>query len=182
MPQARREDRRVVHAERAGAVSNADGRATIRAAIAAARDCADAMEAQAGNLVGAAADLPMAAALRAQTVEHCATLKDRAGRVTFELALLEAELADGGPAGDDAVRRLIGVEATMMEALAPLAELADALESAAERDPAQEQAFVLVIEATGVMLQSLDRAREATAAARPALPFRTEGRADRSAQ
>ena len=52
----------------------------------------------------------------------------------------------------------------MMEALAPLAELADALELAAERDSAQEQAFVLVIEATGVMLQGIDRAREATAA------------------
>ena len=106
----------------------------------------------------------MDAALRAQTVEHCATLKDRAGRATFELALLEAELAKGGPPTEQTVRRLIGVEATMMEALAPLAELADALELAAERDPAQEQAFVLVIEATGVMLQGIDRAREATAA------------------
>jgi hypothetical protein len=122
------------------------------------------MEAQAASLVGAMADVPMDATLRAQTVEHCATLKDRAGRVTFELALLEAELSKGEPPGKDIVRRLVGVEATMMEALAPLAELADALERAAERDPAQERAFVLVIEATGVMLQSLDRAREATAA------------------
>ena len=130
----------------------------------AARDCADTMEAQAANLVAAVADVPMDAALRAQTVEQCATLKDRAGRVTFELALLEAELSKGEPPGKDIVRRLVGVEATMMEALAPLAELADALERAAERDPAQERAFVLVIEATGVMLQGLDRAREATAA------------------
>ena len=145
-------------------MSNTGGRAAIRAAMAAARDCADTMEAQAANLAGAAADVPMDAALRAQTVEHCATLKDRAGRATFELALLEAELAKGGQPTEQTVRRLIGVEATMMEALAPLAELADALELAAERDPAQEQAFVLVIEATGVMLQGIDRAREATAA------------------
>lgn len=130
----------------------------------AARDCADTMEAQAANLVAAVADVPMDAALRAQTVEQCATLKDRAGRVTFELALLEAELSKGEPPTEETVRRLIGVEATMMESLAPLAELADALERAAERDPAQERAFVLVIEATGVMLQGLDRAREATAA------------------
>ena len=130
----------------------------------AARDCADTMEAQAANLVAAVADVPMDAALRAQTVEQCATLKDRAGRVTFELALLEAELSKGEPPGQGIVRRLVGVEATMMEAMAPLAELADALERAAERDPAQERAFVLVIEATGVMLQGLDRAREATAA------------------
>lgn len=145
-------------------MSNADGRAKIRAAMVAARDCADTMEAQADNLAGSVADVPMDAALRAQTVEHCATLKDRAGRVTFELALLEAELANGGQPGEDAVRRLVGVEATMMEALVPLAELADALERAAERDPAQERAFVLVIEATGEMLQSLDGAREATSA------------------
>lgn len=145
-------------------MGNTAGQAAIRAAMTAARDCADTMEAQAASLAGAAADVPMDAALRAQTVEHCATLKDRAGRATFELALLEAELAKGGPPGADTVRRLVGVEATMMEALAPLAELADALEVAAERDPAQEQAFVLVIEATGVMLQGIDRARDATAA------------------
>jgi hypothetical protein len=145
-------------------MGNAGGRAIFSAALTAARDCADTMEAQAASLVGAVADVPMDAVLRAQTVEHCAMLKDRAGRVTFELALLEADLAKGGSPGEDAVRRLVGVEATMMEALAPLAELADALERAAERDPAQERAFVLVIEATGVMLQGLDRAREATAA------------------
>lgn len=132
--------------------------------MAAARDCADTMEAQAANLVGTVSDVPMDAALRAQTVERCATLKDRAGRVTFELAMLEADLANGEPPGEDAVRRLVSVEATMMEALAPLAELADALERAAERDPSQERAFVLVIEATGVMLESLDGAREATSA------------------
>jgi hypothetical protein len=145
-------------------MGNAGKRALFSAAMTAARDCADTMEAQAASLVGAVADVPMDAALRAQTVEQCAMLKDRAGRVTFELALLEAELAKGGSPGEDAVRRLVGVEATMMEALAPLAELADALECAAEHDPAQERAFVLVIEATGVMLQGLDSAREATAA------------------
>jgi hypothetical protein len=145
-------------------MGNAGGRAAFSAAMTAARDCANTMDEQASNLVGAVAGLPMDAGLRAQTVEQCAMLKDRAGRVTFELALLEAELVNGEPPGGDAVRRLIGVEATMMEALAPLAELADALERAAELDPAQEQAFVLVIEATGVMLQGLDRAREATAA------------------
>lgn len=145
-------------------MGNPEGRAAFRAAMAAARDCADTMEARAASLVGTVADVPMDAVLRAQTVEHCATLKDRAGRVIFELALLEAEIGKDKPPGEDAMQRLIGLEATMMEALAPLAELADALERAAERDPAQERAFVLVIEATGVMLQGLDRARAATAA------------------
>lgn len=122
------------------------------------------MEAQAEDLLEALPGVPMDAALRARAAELCATLKDRAERVTFELALLEPALGQGGPTADDIVHRLVGLDATMMEALAPLAGLADALERAAERDPDQERAFVLVIEATGVMLQHLDRAREATAA------------------
>jgi hypothetical protein len=145
-------------------MTNADERAAFHEALTAARDCADTLEAQATILVGALADVPMDAGLRAQTFAHCATLKDRAGRVTFELALLEAECGRGELPGKDALRKLIGLDATMMEALAPLAELSDALERAAERDDAQERAFVLVIEATGVMLQGLDRSRAATAA------------------
>jgi hypothetical protein len=145
-------------------MTNADGRSVFHAAMTAARDCADTLDAQATHLVGSLAEVPMDGGLRAQAVEHCATLKDRAGRVAFELALLEAEVGQGERPGQDAVRRLVGLEATMMEALAPLAELSDALERAAERDIAQELAFVLVIEATGVMLQGLDRARAATAA------------------
>jgi hypothetical protein len=144
-------------------MKNTDRRAAIRAAMAAARDCADEMEAQAGSLLAAVTDVPMDAALRARTVELCAKLKDQAGRVTFELALLETELGMAERPDAASVRRLVGLDATMMEALAPLAELADQLESAAERDPEQEQAFVLVIEAAGVMLQRLEQARDATA-------------------
>lgn len=145
-------------------MSTAEARASFRAATAAARDCADTMEAQAERLLEAVDGVPMDGALRARAIELCTTLKDRAERVTFELALLEPALGQGGPTDDDIVRRLVGLDATMMDALAPLAELADALERAAERDAEQERAFVLVIEATGVMLQHLDRAREATAA------------------
>jgi hypothetical protein len=125
------------------------------------------MEAQADSLLGVITDVPMDAALRAKAVELCATLKDRAGRVTFELALLKPELGKTEQPDPAAVRRLVGLDATMMEALAPLAELADELERAAERDPEQERAFVLVIEAAGVMLQRLDRARAATAGVTP---------------
>jgi hypothetical protein len=144
-------------------MTSGGGRAAIRAAMAAARDCADTMEAQADNLLGVITGVPMDAALRATAVELCATLKDRAGRVTFELALLKSELGKSGEPDAAAVRRLVGLDATMMEALAPLAELADELERAAERDPEQERAFVVVIEAAGVMLQHLDRARTAAA-------------------
>lgn len=139
-------------------------RKAVLAAASAVRDCADTMEAQAASLVSAVADVPMDALLRARAVELCAALKDRSGRVTFELALLDAELARRVPPGAGIVRQLVSLDATMMEALAPLAGLADELELAAERDPEQERAFVLVIEAAGVMLQYLDRAKTATAA------------------
>lgn len=135
----------------------------MQAAMAAVRDCADTMEAQANGLLAAIAGLPMDAALRATAVGLCATLKDRAGRVTFELALLETELGEAERTEATVVRRLVTLDVTMMDALAPLAELADRLECAAERDARQERAFVRVLEAAGGMLQRLDQARAATA-------------------
>ena len=61
----------------------------------------------------------------------------------------------------------------MMTALAPLADLADRLEVAAERDEANERAFVLVIESAGAMLQSLNDAKEATQALQAGLSSAT---------
>jgi hypothetical protein len=61
----------------------------------------------------------------------------------------------------------------MMSALAPLADLADRLEVAAERDEANERAFVLVIESAGAMLQSLNDAKEATQALQSGLSSAT---------
>jgi hypothetical protein len=139
-------------------------RKAVLAAAAAVRECADTMEAQAGKVLGAIAGVPMQAGLRVKTADLFAALKDCAGRVTFEIALLETELGRAQRPDPEATRALVGLDAKMMEALAPLAELADDLERAAEHDPEQEPAFVLVIESAGVMLQSLDRARAATAA------------------
>ena len=56
----------------------------------------------------------------------------------------------------------------MMGALAAMADFVDELEKAAERDEANERAFVLVIEATGVLLQGLEQAKAATQALRAA--------------
>jgi hypothetical protein len=57
-----------------------------------------------------------------------------------------------------------------MDALAAVADLADALEKAAERDEEKERAFVLVIEALGVMLQGLEKAKAATETLRAGMP------------
>jgi len=62
------------------------------------------------------------------------------------------------------VKRLSAMDATMMAAVAALTDVVDQLEEAAERDERHEPAFVLMIEATGVLLQALGEARAATEA------------------
>jgi hypothetical protein len=141
----------------------------LRAAIAAVRDCAEKIEAQAESLLLALPGVPIDEKLGPVALEQCAGLKDTAGRVTFELALLQAEVGEGKAEAATAVRTLSGLDAAMMEALAAMSNLVDRLEVAAERDEKNEPAFVLVIEAAGVMLQALENAKVATQALRAAL-------------
>ncbi len=143
----------------------------LRAAIAAVRDCASTMETQAVSLLAALPKVPMDEALRASALKLSAGLNDASGRVTFELALLQAELGEGKAEAASAVRLLAGMDALMMDAVAAMADVADELEKAAELDETYEPSFVLVIEATGAMLQGIEKAKAATqvfAAAGPA--------------
>ena len=139
-------------------------RARIREALAAVRHCANTMDDQAGSLLDALPTVKMDADLRTSTAELSSNLKDVAARVTFELALLDAQAGAPESGVATVAQRLIDLDATIMEALAPVADLADRLESAAERDDAHEPAFVLVIDAAGALLQSLKKANAATAA------------------
>ena len=141
-----------------------DQQVLLRAAIAAVRDCADQMEAQATGLLESLPAAAISEALRANALQLTAGLKDASGRVTFELALLQAELADNKAVAAAAVKRLSAMDATMMSALAAMTDVVDQFEEAAERDERHEPAFVLVIEATGVLLQALEKARAATEA------------------
>jgi hypothetical protein len=84
--------------------------------------------------------------------------------------LLQAELEEGKADVATAIDRLSGMDATMMQALAALPDAVDRLEKAAERDEANEPAFVLVIEASSVMLQGLSTAKAATEALSAAGP------------
>jgi len=133
-----------------------------RAAIAAVRDCADTIEDRSAKLLQSLPDVPMDEALRATVVDLAARLRDASSRVTFELALLQAELGEDKVDGAAAVNRLSMMDATMMGALEAVPDIVDQLEKSAERDEQFEPAFVLVIEAAGVMLQALDKARAAT--------------------
>ena len=147
-----------------------DQQALLRAAIVAIRHCADAMEARATDLLESLPTAPTSEALRANALELAAGLKDASGRVTFELALLQAELADKKAVAATAVKRLSAMDATMMAAVAAMTDVVDQLEEAAERDERHEPAFVLVIEAAGALLQALGEARAATEALGAAMP------------
>jgi hypothetical protein len=136
----------------------------LRAAMAAVRDCADTMETQAASLLEALPTVPMDEGLRASALELSAGLKDASSRVTFELALLQAELGEGKAEAASAVQRLAGMDALMMGAVAAMADVVDQLEKAAERDETNERSFVLVIEATGAMLQGVEKAKATTQA------------------
>jgi predicted nucleotidyltransferase len=126
------------------------------------------MENQAESLLQALPHIPMNEDLRVAALEQGAGLLDTAGRVTFELALLQTQLGEDKVDVATAVRTLSGLDAAMMEALAATSDVVDRLETAAERDEANERAFVLTIEATAVMLQALEKAQAATQALRGA--------------
>ena len=136
----------------------------LRVALAAVRDCADTMETQAVSLLEALPTVPMDDELRTRALELNAGLKDASSRVTFELALLQAEIGEGKAEAASAVQRLAGMDAVMMGAVAAMADVADELEKAAELDEVYERSFVLVIEATAAMLQGLEKAKAATQA------------------
>jgi hypothetical protein len=134
----------------------------FRAAIAAVRHCADTIEETSAKLLQSLQNVPVEESLRATVVDLGARLRDASSRVTFELALLQAELGEDKLDGAAAVNRLSMMDATMMGALEAVPDIVDQLEKSAERDEQYEPAFVLVIEAAGVMLQALEKARAAT--------------------
>jgi len=133
----------------------------LRAATTAIRDCADKMETRAMSLLRALPTMPMNEGLRATAIELIAGLRDTSGRVTFELALLQTQLGEGKADAATVVRTLSNMDALMMGAVAAMTDVVDQLENAAEHDEQKERAFVLVIEATAVMLQGLEKARAA---------------------
>ena len=151
-------------------MKNDDRKTMLRAAIAAVRDCADTMETQAAGLLAALPTVAIREELRASALDLSAGLKDAAGRVTFELALLQTEIGQDKADVTTTVKRLSAMDAAMMSAVAALADVVDQLEKAAEHDEQTEPAFVLVIEATGVMLQGIEKAKTATQALGAAVP------------
>jgi len=163
-------------------MTNDHTKALQRAAIAAVRDCADEMEAGAASLLETLPTLPMDEGLRATAIELSTGLRDASGRVTFELALLQAELSEAKTDAATAVERLTGMDATLMGALAAMTDVADRLEGDAERDSREMLAVAqrhlgaqhaLAIDAQWSLIAALQlqkKADEALALARVAYP------------
>jgi len=147
-----------------------DQKTLVRAAMAAVRDCADVIDAQASSLLDALLRLPMDDGLRARAMEIVDGLKDASGRVMFELALLQAEVGEGKADAARVVARLTGMDALMMRAVGAMTDVVAALEKTAEQDEAHEPAFVLMIEAVGVLMQALAKAKAATETLQAAVP------------
>lgn len=139
-----------------------DKKVLLRAAIAAVRDCAETMETQATGLLQSLPSVAILEDVRANALELSAGLKDASSRVMFELALLQTELGEGKADAATGLERLSAMDAAMMSAVAASADIVDQLEQAAERDEQYEPAFDLVIEATAVLMQGLEKARAAT--------------------
>ena len=143
-------------------MSSTDPAVLMRAAIGAVRECADTLEAQALGLERALPELRMEPSARAAVAALAEGLKDTAGRVTFELALLQAELGDGRADAAAVVQRLANLDSSLMTALDAGTDVLSQLEVAAERDEAHEPVFALVLQAVQVMLRKLGTARAAT--------------------
>ena len=140
----------------------------MRAAMAAVRDCADTMETEADSLLLALPELSIDEEFRPDVLKLSSGLKDTAGRVTFELALLQTQIDAGQVDAAMVVQRLSNLDSTMMTALDASTDVVSKLEKAAERDEAHEPAFALLMQATRGMLRKFGTARAATLVLRPA--------------
>ena len=132
------------------------------AAISAVRECANTLASEADRLQQALPHLVMEEALRGRAFEWSDALRDTAQRVLFELALLQAESGAGRAEPGVLMRRLSGLDAATMEVVAASTELVEELEVAAERDEAQEPAFVFVIEMLARLMTACESAQAAT--------------------
>lgn len=143
-----------------------DLHARQQAAFGAVRHCAQAIEAQAGELLLALPSLMLEPGTRTAIGGHCTNFSDTARRVQFEIALLQQQLADAQETGVGALQRLTQLEATIMRDLARFADVVDGLEAAAENDERQEAAFTRAMEALGLLLREFQDAKSATEALR----------------
>ena len=139
-----------------------DHQGKTAAALSAVRECANTMMAEAEEMQRVLPDLVMEEALRVRALRWCDALKDTAQRVVFEVALLQAQSAEGRTDPAMVLRQVAGLDAAMMDVVAASTELVEELEAAAERDESQEPSFVVMIEMVARLMAVCESAQVAT--------------------
>lgn len=137
-------------------------RSAAQNAIDSVRECGVQMSARAQALRSALPKVRMEAADRVRTLELCDQLAAVADEVAFGVAGLDGVNADSSDEIQEVLRTLSTLEAQVMQTLAAFTFLVESLEQAAERDEANEPAYVLVIDAAAGMLNSFETAKSAT--------------------
>jgi len=147
-------------------------RNATQSAIANVRDCGAQMGTTAQALRAALPRVRMAVAERTRTLELCEQFSAVASEVESGVAGLDAISAESDDEIREVVHTLSTLEAQMMQVLAASTLLVDSLEQSAERDRANEPAYVLIIEAAASLLHSFQKAKSSTEALRAALSER----------
>jgi len=144
-------------------------RNATQSAIANVRDCGAQMGTTAESLRTALPGVRMDVAERTRTLELCGQFSAAASEVASGVAGLDTIDARSDDEIREIVHTLSALEAQMMQVLAASTLLVDSLEQSAERDRANEPAYVLVIEAAAGLLHSFQKAKSSTEALRMAL-------------
>ena len=144
-------------------------RNAAQSAIENVRDCGAQMGTTAQALRAALPRVPMDVAERTRTLELCEQFSAVASEVESGLAGLDAVSATSDDEIREVVHTLSTLEAQMMQVLAASSLLVDSLEQSAERDAANESAYVLIIEAAAGLLHSFQKAKSSTEALRAVL-------------
>jgi hypothetical protein len=144
-------------------------RNAAQSAIENVRDCGSQMGTTAQALRAALPRIPMDVAERTRTLELCEQFSAVASEVESGVVGLDAISAESDDEIREVVHTLSTLEAQMMQVLAASTLLVDSLEQSAERDAANESAYVLIIEAAAGLLHSFQKAKSSTEALRAAL-------------
>jgi hypothetical protein len=133
------------------------------------RDCGAQIGTTAQSLRAALPGVHMDVAERTRTLELCEQFSAVASEVASGVAGLDAIDAKSDDEIREVLHTLSTLEAQMMQVLAASTLLIDSLEQSAERDRANEPAYVLIVEAAAGLLHSFQKAKSSTEALRAAL-------------
>ena len=144
-------------------------RNAAQSAIANVRECGAQMGTSAQALRAALPRVRMNVAERNRTLELCEQFSAVSSEVASGVAGLDSVTATSEDEIREVLLTLSTLEAQMMQVLVGSSLLVDSLEQSAERNAADESAYVIVVEKVAGLLQSFQKAKSETEALRAAL-------------